>query len=430
MPDEAATALSSDQAPAKVPSTHDAPAPPLWWAPAAAGVVLAVGVLVGLRGFRPIVTKWGRPFWEVTYRDGFIRRGLVGSVFQVLYGSHTFQQQSIVILELSLLFVLALLVGFATWLAILVYRAPTRSHAIRIALLSLPVIGSALFPALVYDTGYVDGLILLVALVCTALLVRRHLWSAVIVATLAPFIHEMFLFLWVPIAILGYLAFKDDRTRHPRHVVIPALLLPAAAAALVVSLSSSAATERELDKYVVGTATFKAQLRVGQFGQSLPAAMRTMEHLQAKYWWPHEIADIGYFCWPAILAVVLYMVWRRDVLDLWAKAALVLALLSPWATLLVAWDLSRLLLLANALVLMIVFGLESLHIGKPLPPLRPISMVVLVGLSALAISLPFANAWFDAAYYHSEGPLQFDLSAVLHWPMSHWMHLKLSGQPF
>jgi hypothetical protein len=430
MPQEGTTTLSDDHEASGGRSRLGTSGPPLWWAPAAAGVVLAIGILVGLRGFRPAVTKWGRPFWEVTYRDGFIRRGLLGSVFQALYGSHTFQQQSVLIMEFSLLVVVALLVGFAIWLAILVYEAPTRSHALRIVLLALPLIGSALFPTLIYDTGYVDGFILLIAFACTALLARQHLWSAVCIASLTPLIHEMFLFLWVPIAIFGYHAVQEGHPRQSRRVIIPALLLPFLSTALVVGLSSSAATKSEIDKYVVGTTTFKAELTVGQFGQSFSAALRTMEHLHAKYWWPHEVADIVYFCWPAILVVVLYMVWRWNVLDPWAKAALVVALLSPWATLLVAWDLSRLLLLANALVLMMVFALESLHIGEPLPPLGPVAIVILTGLAALAISFPFAYAWFDAAYYHNEGPLQFDLLPLLHWPMTHWMNFRSPAQPF
>ncbi len=71
----------------QIAPTPPAPAPrtapvPAWLALASAAVMIAIGVLVGLRGFHRTALVWGRPFWEVTYSSGFIRRGLVGTIFQ------------------------------------------------------------------------------------------------------------------------------------------------------------------------------------------------------------------------------------------------------------------------------------------------------------------------------------------------------------
>jgi len=55
------------------------------------------------------------------------------------------------------------------------------------------------------------------------------------------------------------------------------------------------------------------------------------------------------FCCPAVLAVVLYALWRGDVLSVLDRIALESALLGPWTMLAIAWDLSRLLVLGNAM---------------------------------------------------------------------------------
>jgi hypothetical protein len=87
------------------------------WAPVASGaLVIAVGVLVGLRGLHLAVMPWGGAYWEVTYQSGFIRRALAGSIFQVLYSDLPFGRQSLLVIEISIVAVLAFLVALATWL--------------------------------------------------------------------------------------------------------------------------------------------------------------------------------------------------------------------------------------------------------------------------------------------------------------------------
>ena len=412
-----------DGAPAHDPQTANDVRPPLWFAPASAGLVLAIGVLVGLRGFSETILAWGRPFWQVTYRSGLIRRGLVGSIFQGVYGGLPSSTQTMLIIQISLLVVLALLAGFATWLAILVAGARTRSHALRLTLLSLPIIGSALFPMLVFTVGYLDGILLLFAFSCTVLLARGHLWPAVCLASVAPFVHELFLCLWIPIAIFGYSALLRRGGTRTWRILLPALLVPFVSSAVVVLFSSRAATSRELALHVTGTTNFRAKLLREEFGQSIGFALRRMEPLHSRYWWPTEVAALGYYCWPAILAAVLYMFWRWEVLDRWAKAALVLAILSPWASLMVAWDLSRLILLANALVLMVILGLETGLIDEPFGQLRHATVGGLCAATAFAVALPFMYVYFDRGYYLNNGPLRWTLMPLLRPVLNSWFHL-------
>jgi len=408
------------------PAPAAAPIPT--WAPVATvAAVVGLGVLVGLRGMHPAVMTWGRAFWEVTYQSGFIRRGLVGSMFQALYGGLAFDQQTQLIIEISMMLVLAVLLATAAWLALLVARAPSRSHAARLVLISLPIVGSSLFSTLVFETGYLDVILVLAALSSAALFARGWLWPGVVLAAAAPFVHELFVFLWVPVALFGASVFLTDRSRRARFIAAGALALPFISAAIVIWGSSPAATRREITLHVVGPAAYKAGLLNVQFGQSLQSSFHAMSHLQAAYWWPAEPVDILYFCWPAIVALAMYMTWRWHVLDWWARAALIGALLGPWATLAVAWDVSRLLLLANAMTLIVVLGIETRVETHALPRARPAWIATFVGLTVLAVSLPFVYAWLPTATQYDNGLLRTDLRPLLGTLMVRWMHVHHYG---
>jgi len=268
--------------------------------------MVAIGVLVGLRGFHTTALTWGRPFWEVTYSSGFIRRGLVGTIFQGLFGGLPFATQTDLVIQVTMVVALALLVGLATWLAMLVARAPTRANALRLTLISLPIAGSALFSMLVFTTGYLDGILLLFAAACAVLMARGHLWPAVALGCIAPVVHELFIYMWVPLAVFGYSVLARRNPERSLRVLIPALCAPALAALLVVTLPSRSATAHELATHVTGSAQYKATLLHWEFGQTFAAALHRMDILQSRFWWPTELAAFVYFCWPAILAVAVY----------------------------------------------------------------------------------------------------------------------------
>jgi len=404
------------------PATRTSPVP-TWFALISAAVMIAIGVLVGLRGFHRTALVWGRPFWEVTYSSGFIRRGLVGTIFQGLFGGLGFGTQTDLVIEITMIVALVLLVGLATWLGVLVAHAPSRENALRLTLISLPIAGSALFSMLVFTTGYLDGILLLFAAAGAVLLARGHLWPAVALGCIAPVVHELFIYLWIPIAVLGYAVLAHRHPRHSVRVLIPALCAPIVAALAVVTIPSRTTTAHELATHVVGTASYKATLLHWEFGQTFTAALHRMDHLQSQFWWPTEPAAFVYFCWPAILAVALYMTWRWQLLDRVAKAALVLAILSPWAALILAWDLSRLVLLANALVLIVIYGIETTIVHEPGGELRAATIGALVGCTVLAIALPYMFVQFNVGYYLHAGPLRWSLMPVLHPVLASWFHL-------
>jgi hypothetical protein len=404
---------------------HPSPLNPTWVAVLTGLVATVIGILVALRGQMHTAALWGLPLWQVTYHSGFIRRGLVGTVFQGLFGGLSETRQASLVVALAHVMLLVLILAFAAWLAVLAYRAPSPTHAIAFGLLALPIIGSSLFPTMAFTPGYLDSLMLLFAIATAALLARRQLWAAGCVAAIAPFAHEMFVYFWIPLAVFGFFVAQRRDLRRPLWATLVPLGLPFIAGLVVVAATSAAAAQREIDQRVTGTAIFKVTLLKQQFGQTLSSALTRMDHIQGAYWWPTEPFALVYFCWPAVLAVVLYMFWRRLQLDAWARAALALALVCPWLMLMLAWDLSRLLVMSNGMVLIVILGLESQFITQPLPRFRRTSLGLLAAAGIVETALPFLYANFDLynTYHRNNGPVPVDLMPLIRPVIARMFHL-------
>ncbi len=397
---------------------------PRWYAPASAALIIAIGLFVGLRGYHHSVLAWGRPFWDVTYGSGFVRRGLVGTLFQTVFGSAGHATQTGLIIAISVTVAIALLCGLAMWVAILVAGSASRGNALRLVLLCLPIVASSLFSMLIFTTGYLDGVLLAITAIAAVLLIHGRLWPAVAVACLAPFVHELSAYLWVPVAVFGYSAISRRVPPRRQWETILALCLPLVAAVAVIRLGSRSAVQHEIAVHVQGTPGFKAALFHWEFGQSFTSALHHMDRLQRLYWWPTEPAALLYFCWPALLAVAVYLVWRWRLLDWAARAALVLAIAAPWSALILAWDLSRLILLANAMSLIVILAVETtLDTRSTAPPNRSINLV-LGAATLLAMGLPFMYVYFNRGFYIHDGPLDWSLWPVLHPTLAHLFRLR------
>jgi hypothetical protein len=409
------------------PMTVPPPPPvavPRWAAPACVAMVVAGGVLAGLKGIHSVVLPYGLPFWQVTYSSGPMRRALVGTVFQALYGSLDAGQQSRLIIETTVTVALAIIVGVAIWLGLLVQYAQTRAQAVWIVLVAMPIVCSSLFTTLVFETGYMDGLLVLVALVCAMLLARRHYWPACALAAAAPFVHEMFIYLWVPVAVFGVaLAVRGSTVRRVA-ARVGGLAVPFVSEAVVVLGSSRAAAAEQIRLNVTGSPTFKAGLLNYQYTQTLGSALHSMQWLQADYWWPTEPLAVLYFCWPAIVAVTAYMILRHRALDWLTRTALVSALVSPWLMVAVASDMSRLLVLANATTVIVILGLESTIGHGPIRRASPAWIAVFAALTVLALETPFVYAWLNTSNEYSNGPVRSVLTPLVNPLLKQYMHLR------
>lgn len=386
---------------------------PGWaWGAAAVALVLVLGTIVGLRGYNARVQVWGLPFWQVDYASGFIRRGLVGSVFAVVTGSSGHDIDTRLVERISLSLVALLLAGCAAWIGWTVSAAANRSTALRLMAITLPVIASALFPTLVFNTGYLDALLLVVVLLCAALIAHDRVLAASLIAMVAPLAHELFIVLWLPIAVLGISVAMRRRAGARRQTALVSLCLPLATTLIVVLAASATATHAQIAR-VSGSAQFRTLLEHNQWGQSTATALRTMETLQEAHWWPNEVAALAFFSWPALFAAVAYALWRRPDLGTWEVLALATSVVVPMAALAFAWDLSRLLVLANATTLMIVLGVETAHRAQPLPQLPPSRMAILCVPTLVAAATPFIYAYFSSSYYFDNGPVHLDAIEIV-----------------
>ncbi len=231
-------------------------------------VLAAVGIGAALRGWQHRPALWGLPFWQVTYGEGFIRRGLVGTIFQGLAGGLSAASQESAVVTIAHVLLVALVLAFAAWIGILAARATSTTHALALGLLALPIVGSSLFPTLAFTPGYLDVVMLGFALGCAALLARGWILPAGALAAIAPFIHEMFINLWIPLAVLGWAVLRRRGDRRPDWRASVGLAAPFVTTLAVVIASSATAARLEVARHVTGTGAFKLTLLHQQFTQT------------------------------------------------------------------------------------------------------------------------------------------------------------------
>ena len=61
---------------------------------------------------------------------------------------------------------------------------------------------SQLMPTLAHDAGYVDVYVVLLVLGGFRLILAERYIGAALVSAIGPFVHEAFLFLWAPVALV------------------------------------------------------------------------------------------------------------------------------------------------------------------------------------------------------------------------------------
>ena len=93
--------------------------------------------------------------------------------------------------------------------------------------------------------------------------------------------------------------------------------------------------------------------------------------------------------------------------------------------LMLAWDLSRLLVMSNGMVLIVILGLESQFIAQPLPRFRRTSLGLLAAAGIVETALPFLYANFDLynTYHRNNGPVPVDLMPLIRPVIARMFHL-------
>jgi hypothetical protein len=205
---------------------------------------------------------------------------------------------------------------------------------------------SPLVPTLGHDVGYVDVYLIALALTGLWLALRRRYAQAIIPLILAPLIHESFLFLWAPVAIvLAWSCIVTGREVWKKLVVAA---VPVLSTAVVVFFQSTSAAARAIDTLPVSD-TLKDGLRVYELEQTVAGSFAMMRRYQFPGNGARVATSLAYFLVPSLLMVAAaafcyWRVWRLR----WATLLVVfVAAISPLAAILFAWDLSRFVVWSN-----------------------------------------------------------------------------------
>lgn len=291
-----------------------------------------------------------------------VRRGLIGQLFQAVFGvlSPTQLVGPVWGLHVAALVVLA---GAAVLLSATVFNRIGWRDRLVFAAIALWIFASQLWATLAYNVGYLDVYLLAMALAAAVLLARGQVIPCAVIMILGPFAHEYFLFL-VPFILAA-----GSRPSGQPGGTSPLTLgglggLSFAAAAVVVVFSNRAANEAQLASMPLDEAV-KQNLLFSTLGQGLGGAFQRMTFLLFENI-GFTLVNFGFYLAPALILCAGILWWKAPRGDV-QRWALVMAGLFPAAALLLAWDLSRLLVMttftSGILFLLAAMRRTTPHVG-------------------------------------------------------------------
>jgi len=318
----------------------------------------SAGVVGVLKGLAPTLVESSEYYWLLAYDHGFIRRGLIGTLFRPLLHVWSFDQ-------LKPLVMIGHIVA-CLWIIYVCYRLFQQAVGCeseletRLALTFsfLCLMCSQLMPTLAHDVGYVDVYLMSLALGGFWLVLNEQYVAAACVATVGPFVHEAFAFLWSPVAILLVWSALTRRTDATKKIAVA--LLPILAAGLVLYLHSETAVRLAVEAAPIDEKA-KGPLLDYIFGQTLVSAFRHMMRYDFRDDLSNFLTATAYFLPPTLVifwaAVYCYgkrWAWR------WGTAATAAAAtVCPLAIVVIAWDLSRFLVWATFASAIVLIGVGA-----------------------------------------------------------------------
>ena len=335
---------------------------------------------------------FGAPYYVIDYGSGFIKRGLIGQLYLTVsdrnHAALIWQAAKFIHRACAGAIIAALLV----WTWHLATR--TRENAPwRLLAITLIFAAGQFLPTLSATAGYLDVYVYVALLAAFIAVARGNLLLAAGIGAIGPLIHEMFVFLWLPLAFM--LAVTPGQMGRRALAAASAIL----STILVVLLHDPRAIAAQMALAPLDPALRTAMLQ-SQFGQSVSGSMAHMAGLYARHTL-RCLVELVFFEAPTALMLTLATrgMPRRTALALLAAA------IAPLALLLFAWDLSR-LMLAGQFSLMLCILLERTyahdHSRKLTTPERACAAAAL----ALLIPLPFIYGYPERIIV---GPVLFGL---------------------
>ncbi|HTB23525.1 MAG TPA: hypothetical protein VK914_12565 [bacterium] len=193
------------------------------------GAQAALLLLAFYRGFRA-PNLWSLNYYQVSWADGFLRRGLLGSLLRPLACAR-FDPQFIWTIQFA---VLACAIASLLWLG----RRGTAGLCLCLYLATDA--GTFLF----HEVGYPEQLILPLTLLACRLLVRRRALAAGLILALAALVHEMAVFTALPVLLVLWW-----RMPEPRRPSLWFLTAPLFLVLVVLVLGSTPLADATLQRY-------------------------------------------------------------------------------------------------------------------------------------------------------------------------------------
>ena len=355
------------------------------WALIATLIVGVISLLSYLRGSIPIVQGWGEYFWFLTYSNGFIKRGLVGTLFQSLFGGADHAKQMAEVLRLHLLASMALTLGLLAWLYHCIRKNTIAAARLSLVTTFLVFATSQFLPTVAYNTGYLDVYLYCLFVAAAWLVAQNSFLGASAIGLIGPFIHEDFIFLWASIVVIVFWIGR-------RSAAVSLAAIGILATGTIVLLSSVPAEVAQTQSLPI-PADMRSALVNQLFRQSVAGAFLVMVH-HFQYYWRNFFIAIAFFGLAPFTMIGTYAIARfRRFTDI---AFLCLATVAPLLVLTVAWDLSRFIVqtaLSGITAILVIETCRSNWQVRPAPGVLRFAILVAV-IGAL---LPPVYAYFEFA---------------------------------
>jgi len=296
------------------------------------------------KGAIDVVQDWGKVNWYASYDDGFMRRGLMGTIFQGMFGNLPEAEYTKVIVDQHTFFVVAL-AGLT--IGGLFFAAQKSQRPLAILIAACVLAAGQVWSHLAYVVGYLDPQVLMVVALATGAIAMGRSSVGALIAAIGPLIHEQFLFYWGPVAaaqallVLGSKSNGRDRTQEFPELQFVLLIAPMlVTTALVMFMHSDESARAAVAATPVGPEVKDGLLRQ-HFGQTVSSATSYMFLLWSRNFDSGVMALVVYSGPVLILSLLTLAAFpnarnRRAIIG-----ALVIGSLGCLSILLLAWDLSR-----------------------------------------------------------------------------------------
>jgi hypothetical protein len=357
------------------------------------GMLLALSLVNFLKGFVLDLQPGIELYFLINYNNGLIRRGLLGHVFSIFFDQSDANQVRWAALYIHVGSCILLLLGLWVWLRTILHRGVAQFLLAIFAVFAT----SQFLPTQALDIGYLDVYDYLLVLAAAVAILRNLHVLAGALGFIGPFVHEAFVFIWLPLAVLVL-------WQNPSPKKILVLSSPLIATAIVYVFSTEAAIIAQMAAAPLKQEQ-KDRVLALNFGQTILSNLHFMLWL-FRYYFANFVMAAAFFTFPATIIVLAYGATRKNLHD---ALALTLATFLPVTILAFAWDLSRYLVPTVFAALLSVLYMQTV---RPIVAVRFPVVAACWLVAALGIFVPFVHAYFSVATVVDTGLVPFANSPI------------------